>query len=80
MINKAVSVIFGSKHEKDLKDLTPLIASINSHEPAMMGLSEADFPAKTADFKQRLAKGESLDDLLPEAFALVREEASRLLG
>jgi preprotein translocase subunit SecA len=80
MISKAVSVIFGSKHEKDLKDLTPLVARINSHEPAMMALGDEEFPHKTAAFKERLAKGESLDDILPEAFALVREAARRRLG
>jgi len=80
MISKAVNAIFGSKHEKDLKDLTPLIAKINSHEPAMMALKDEEFAAKTAAFKQRLAKGEDLEDILPEAFALVREAARRRLG
>jgi preprotein translocase subunit SecA len=75
-----LTFFLGSQHERDLKELVPLLQKINAHEPAMMALAEGDFAAKTQEFRQRLAGGETLDALLPEAFALVREAARRKLG
>lgn len=72
--------LFGSKNERDLKKLDPLVSSINEIEPSMKSLSTEAMAVKTAEFKDRLARGETLDDLLPEAFALVREASVRTLG
>jgi len=72
--------IFGDAQEKHLKKLRPIVEKINSFEPEIEKLSDAQLKEKTEEFKQRLRKGESLDDLLPEAFALVREAAKRTLG
>jgi len=73
------SKIFGDESSKFIKDTKEIIAKINSLEETFLKLSDSDFPLKTQEFKERLAKGESLDDLLPEAFALVREAAKRNL-
>ncbi|MFC1727309.1 preprotein translocase subunit SecA [Patescibacteria group bacterium] len=67
-------------NEKQIKKLEPKVEEINSLEPQMKKLKDADFPAKTASFKQRLSSGEILDDLLPETFALVREAINRVVG
>ena len=72
--------IFGSKNDRDVKRLRGLIDRVNSFEAAMKSLKDEEFPAKTATFKERFAKGESLDALLPEAFAVVREAAMRVRG
>ena len=80
MINKVLSAIFGTKYERELKELQPRIDHINSLEPEFEVLSDDALRAKTDEFKGRLEDGESLDDLLPEAFATVREAAKRTLG
>ncbi|MCL2026164.1 MAG: preprotein translocase subunit SecA [Leptospirales bacterium] len=80
MIDKAISFLFGTKHERDIKKIRPLVAKINSLEPAMKTLSGDQMRDKTFEFKERVQKGESLDNILPEAFALVREAADRTLG
>jgi len=72
--------IFGDQNEKELKKLQPLVAKINDLESAITALSDEELKAKTEDFKKRFAEGSSLDDLLPEAFAVVREAAKRVLG
>jgi preprotein translocase subunit SecA len=72
--------IFGSKHDRDMKKLKPLIDKINGLEPAMQALSDDQLKAKTTEFKQRLVQGETLDHLLPEAFAALREASVRVLG
>ncbi|MBQ1998908.1 MAG: preprotein translocase subunit SecA, partial [Spirochaetales bacterium] len=72
--------LFGSQNERYLKSLKPIIEKINSLEADTKKLSDKDFPAKTKEFKERLAKGEDLENLVPEAFALVREAAWRTLG
>jgi preprotein translocase subunit SecA len=72
--------LFGTKHERDMKKLRPTIDKINSLEPAMQALSDEQLKAKTPEFKERLKKGETLDDILPEAFAVCREAAKRVLG
>jgi preprotein translocase subunit SecA len=72
--------IFGSSDERFLKKLAPLVAQINSYESAFEALSDDQLKAKTDEFKERLKKGETLDDILPEAFAVVRKAAKRTLG
>ncbi len=72
--------LLGTSPEAKLKKLTPVVAKINALEPAMQALSDAEMRAKTQEFKARLEQGETLDDLLPEAFALVREAAVRTVG
>jgi len=75
-----INAIFGSKHEKDLKELLPLVHKINELEPWALGLSMDDFPKQTEILKKRHMDGESLDEILPEAFALVREASRKTLG
>lgn len=72
--------IFGTENDRFLKSIRPTIAKINSYEDSFKSLSDDDLAAKTADFKQRIANGESLDSVLPEAFAVVREAGKRVLG
>ena len=72
--------IFGTENDRFLKSIRPTIAQINSFEDSLKNLSDADLTAKTAGFKQRIANGESLDSILPEAFAVVREAGKRVLG
>ncbi len=72
--------IFGSKNERELKRLQPLVRAINDQEPALVKLTDAQLQGKTAEFRERLSRGESLDDLLVEAFAVVREASRRTLG
>jgi len=74
------SWLFGDANAKFLKGLQPAVERINALEPEMQALAADDFPKKTEAFKQRLASGEALNDMLPEAFALVREAARRSLG
>jgi len=80
MIDTLLAKIFGTKHEREVKKLRPIVEAINSREPSLQKLSDAELAAKTAEFKQRLANGESLDDLLIDAFAVVREAARRVLN
>ena len=74
------SKIFGTYSEKETKRITPIIEKINGLEPYMEKLTDYELQSKTSEFKQRLAKGETLDDILPEAFAVVREASKRVLG
>lgn len=80
MVQKILSSLFGTKHERDMKKLRPLIEKINSLEATFKALSDAELQAKTPAFKERIARGESLDNLLPEAFAACREGSRRVLG
>jgi len=80
VIDKVISKIFGTANEREIKAMRPLIGSINSFEPAMQQLSDQELAAKTIEFKQRLANGETLDDILPEAFAVCREGGLRVLN
>ncbi len=72
--------IFGNRNERILKDMYPVVDQINALEEETKALSDEALKEKTNEFKQRLAEGESLDDLLPEAFAVVREASTRALG
>src|SRR3954470_783237 len=65
--------LFGNSNERQIRRMRPLVALINEREPEMQALSDEQLRGKTAEFRQRLAQGESLDDLLPEAFAACRE-------
>ncbi len=80
MINAILTKIIGSQVERELKRIKPLVTRINELEGEIETLSDAGFPARTEEFKKRLEDGESLDDLLPEAFALVREASRRTTG
>ncbi|MCL5668824.1 MAG: preprotein translocase subunit SecA, partial [Gammaproteobacteria bacterium] len=71
--------IFGSRNERLLKRLSRTVAAINALESAVSSLSDSALAAKTAEFRERLAQGATLDDLLPEAFAVVREAGRRVL-
>lgn len=73
-------LLFGSQHERDLKALLPVLKEINEKEFWALGLSEDDFKNKTEEFRSRYKAGESLDNFIPEAFALAREAARRVLG
>ncbi|MBW1681403.1 MAG: preprotein translocase subunit SecA [Deltaproteobacteria bacterium] len=80
MIGNLLKSVFGSKNERELKRIAPLVEKINSLEPFFQALTDAQLQAKTAEFRERLDRGEPLDDLLPEAFAAVREASVRVLG
>jgi preprotein translocase subunit SecA len=80
MIGKLIKSIVGSRNDRELKRMGPLVEAINRLEPDFKALSDAELRAKTDEFKTRLSGGESLDDLLPEAFAAVREASVRTLG
>lgn len=80
MADSLLKKIFGSRNERLLHGMQRNVTRINGLEPQMQALSDEALKAKTAEFRQRHAKGESLDDLLPEAFAAVREAARRSLG
>ena len=75
-----IEKIFGTHSENELKRIYPIVDRIESLEPEMKALSDEELRGKTREFKERLKEGETLDDLLPEAFAVVREGASRALG
>jgi preprotein translocase subunit SecA len=78
MLPKLLTSIFGSRNERLLKEYRRTVTKINALEPTLEGLSDDQLRAKTEEFKQRVAKGESLDALLPEAFAVVREGSKRV--
>ena len=80
IVDKILTAIFGSQNERDVKKLMPLLAKVNGKEDWAKSLPAEDFPKETAKLKERLSKGETLDDILPEAFALAREAAFRVLG
>jgi preprotein translocase subunit SecA len=80
MIGKLLTKVFGSSNERYLKQLRPIVNRINELEKDIQPLDDDSLAAKTVAFKQRVEKGESLDDLLPEAFAVVREAGRRVLG
>jgi preprotein translocase subunit SecA len=79
MIMNFLTKFFGSKNERELKKFNPVVEKINAMEPEFRAMSDEQLMARTALFKDRLEKGESLDDLLPEAFATVREASVRVL-
>ena len=80
MIGTILQKIFGSKNERDLKRLRPVVARINGLEAEVEKLQDHQLAGKTSEFRERVAKGEELDNILPEAFAVVREVSRRVLG
>ena len=80
MLGNVVKKVVGSKNERDLRRIQPLVERIGALEPQIQPLTDQRLAAKTGELKERLARGEPLDDLLPEAFATVREVARRTLG
>ena len=71
MLGDFITKIFKSKNERELRSMAPLVSEINRLEPSLKMLSDDQLRAKTTEFKERLARGETLDDILPEAFATV---------
>jgi len=80
MFKSIAEKIFGSYSEREIKRLLPIVETINDLEPDMKKLSDSELRAKTDEFRKRISEGESLDDILPEAFAVVREASVRVLG
>ena len=80
MIGTLVKKVVGSRNERELKRMQPLVEQINALEAQIEKLSDSELRGMTATFRERLAGGESLDSLLPEAFAVVREASKRVLG
>ena len=80
MFSEFLTKIFGSRNDRLIKQYRRQCAAINKLEPAIHALSDEELKAKTQEFRDRLAKGEKLDALLPEAFAVVREASLRVLG
>src|SRR5579863_3879855 len=80
MVDVVLAKIFGTRNEREVKAMRPVIAAMNDLEPSMQQLSDIDLAAKTIEFKERLARGAPLDDLMIEAFAVVRETSRRVLN
>ena len=80
MVDKFIKALFGSQHERDLKRLLPILHQVNEKEAWAASLPIETFPEVTGQFRRRYAEGESLDSMLPEAFALAREASRRVLG
>ncbi|PWD87485.1 preprotein translocase subunit SecA [Ignatzschineria cameli] len=80
MINKLIRKIFGTRNDRLIKEARGYVAKVNALEDKMRAMSEEELKGQTTLFKERLAKGETLDDLLPEAFATMREASSRVMG
>ena len=80
MIGDLLKKIFGTKNDREIKRIRKIVDVINQLEPDFEKLTDEQLKAKTAYFKERLAKGETLNDILPEAFATVRETSKRVLG
>lgn len=80
MIDKFLTFLFGSQNDRDVKALKPLVEKVNEKESWAKNLSAEEFPKQTKRLKEELAAGKTLDDILPEAFALAREAAARVLG
>ena len=80
MIDAILAKVFGTRNEREVKAMLPVVAAINDLEPGLRDLSDIDLAAKTIEFKERLAQGATLDELLIEAFAVVREAGRRVLN
>ncbi|MBI3621380.1 MAG: preprotein translocase subunit SecA [Nitrospirae bacterium] len=80
MIGTLIKKVVGTKNDRELKRLWPIVAKVNAFEPAVAALDDETLTVRTDDFRRRLAGGESVDAVLPEAFAVVRETAKRRLG
>src|SRR5688572_28500801 len=80
MIGQLLAKVIGTQNEREIKRLMPRVAEVNALEPQIQALSDEQLRAKTDEFRARVAKGESLDDLLPESLAVVREAGRRVLN
>ncbi len=80
MLSKIVGSVVGTKNDRELKRMRRVVTKINAHEPSIQALSDEQLQQKTVEFKERFQKGESLDALLPEAFAVCREASLRITG
>jgi preprotein translocase subunit SecA len=80
MLVRLLNILFGSKNDREIKKIRPLVEQIGALEPSLVGLTDAQLTEKSEGFRKRLAEGEPLDDLLPEAFAVCREVSKRRLG
>jgi len=80
MLDTLLAKVVGTQNDRELKRLRPIVAEVNAFEPAITALSDDRLRGKTAELRQRFANGETLDDLLPEAFAVVREAGRRVLN
>jgi preprotein translocase subunit SecA len=80
MVTQVLNLIFGSKNDREIKTLRPIVEQINGLEAGLTPLSDQALADKTQDFKKRLEAGQSLDDILPEAFAVCREMSRRKLN
>jgi preprotein translocase subunit SecA len=80
MLGQILTKVFGSQNDRELKRLRPLVDRVNSFDSSIKALSDAELRGKTVEFRERLGRGEALDDLLPEAFAVVREAGRRVLN
>jgi preprotein translocase subunit SecA len=79
ILDTLLAKVIGTQNDRELKRITPLVAQINAFEPSLQTLTDEQLRDKTSEFRQRLANGETLDDLLPEAFAVVREAGRRVV-
>src|SRR5579864_5733940 len=80
MIDAVLAKVFGTKNQREIKAMQPTVAAIGELEPQMLALSDIDLAAKTIEFRENLGQGATLDDLLIEAFAVVREAGRRFLN
>ncbi len=80
MIHSVAKKLFGSRNDREIKRLLPIVGQINSFESKIAPLSNDQLAGKTAQFRERLSRGEKLDSILPEAFAVVREAGKRILN
>ncbi|WP_088616210.1 preprotein translocase subunit SecA [Bdellovibrio sp. SKB1291214] len=80
MVTQILTKIFGTKHDREMKKIQPMVDRINALEPQMKALTDEQLKAKTPEFQERLKKGETVNDILPEAFAVCREASVRVLG
>ena len=80
MIARILAMILGTNNARQLRKIQPIVDEINALEPGISALSDESLAHKTVEFKERLAKGKTLDDVLPEAFAVVREASKRKIG
>ncbi|MDR2860729.1 MAG: preprotein translocase subunit SecA [Elusimicrobiota bacterium] len=80
MLKKILNSVFGSQNERDIKDMAPIVKKVNDFEASIKALSDDDLKNKTIEFRNRLQAGETLEDILPEAFACVREASVRTIG
>ena len=80
MLDTLVKKFVGSRNDREIKKIQPLVARINELEPQISSLTDEQLQSKTAEFRRRFETGEKLDDILPEAFAVVRESGKRVLN